>query len=124
LRDQGAPKVDEQHRAKPLSGWARYPNLRLGPAAPGRRGRIQRGIQRAFVVSGTSTLSTSAIYDWTMKDRNTGWQRMQRHSVWRVLRRMCDRIGRADTPGKPWLWRLKTPVAVTPRPPSSDKSMA
>jgi hypothetical protein len=59
------------------------------------------------MVSGTTTLSTSAIYDWTMRDRNTGWQRMQRRSVWRALHQVADRVGRADTPGKPWIWRLR-----------------
>jgi hypothetical protein len=93
--------------ARPRSGWDRWPSLRLGPAASSRRGRIQRGIQRAFMVSGTTTLSTSAIYDWTMRDRNTGWQRMQRRSVWRALHQVADRVGRADTPGKPWIWRLR-----------------
>jgi hypothetical protein len=44
------------HAAKARSGWDRYPSLRLGPAASSRRGRIQRGIQRAFMVSGTGTL--------------------------------------------------------------------
>jgi hypothetical protein len=57
------------------------------------------------MVSGT-TLSSSAIYDWTMVDRNTGWQRMQRHSVWRALQQVAEPIGRADTRGRPWLWRL------------------
>jgi len=34
-------------------------------------------------------------------------QRLQRLSVQRALRGLCDRVGRASTPGKPWLWRLK-----------------
>jgi hypothetical protein len=98
----------------PPHGWDRYPSLRLGPAASSRRGRIQRGIQRAFMVSGTTTLSSSAIYDWTMRDRNTGWQRLQRRSVHRALRQVAEPIGRADTPGQPILWRLKTPGAEEP----------
>jgi hypothetical protein len=28
-------------------------------------------------------------------------------SVVRVLRQTCDRVGRADTRGKPWIWRLR-----------------
>jgi hypothetical protein len=34
-----------------------------------------------------------------------------RWSVRRILDATCDRVGRADTPGRPWLWRLKTPAA-------------
>jgi hypothetical protein len=61
------------------------------------------------MVSGTTTLSSSAIYDWTMRDRNTGWQRLQRRSVHRALRQVAEPIGRADTPGQPILWRLRRP---------------
>ena len=32
---------------------------------------------------------------------NTGWQRLQRHSVLRALRGLCDRVGRANTPSRP-----------------------
>ena len=59
------------------------------------------------MVSGTTTLSSSEIYDCTMVDRNTGWQRLQRLSVQRALRGLCDRVGRADTPGRPWIWKLR-----------------
>jgi hypothetical protein len=38
-------------------------------------------------------------------------QRLQRLSVQRALRGLCDRVGRASTPGKPWLRRLKAPAA-------------
>jgi hypothetical protein len=30
--------------------------------------------------------------------------------VSRILRRIADPVGRADTIGRPWLWRLRDPA--------------
>jgi hypothetical protein len=87
------------------------PGLRLRPRAPNQgRGRIQTAIRRAFI--GHDILTTSQVFDFALaRHRQDQWRRRHRWSVVRVLRQMCDPIGRADTPGRPWLWRLKTPAA-------------
>jgi hypothetical protein len=66
-------------------------------------------VRRAFLAAGTTTLTTSQVFDWTLVDRHAHWKRRQRWSVIYVLQQIADRVGRADTPGKPWLWRLKQP---------------
>jgi hypothetical protein len=33
-------------------------------------------------------------------------------ALFRVLRQVADPVGRSRGPGRPWLWRLKTPGAV------------
>jgi hypothetical protein len=91
-------------------GWAAYPGLRFpGHTAGSRgRGRIQLAVKRAFAAAGTSTLTTSDVFDYALvRVRGEGWRRRHRWSVVRVLRQMCDPVGRADTPGRPWLWRLR-----------------
>ena len=106
---------------EPRSGWAAYPNLRWpGPSSWAKgRGRIQLAVKRAFAAADTSTLTTSDVFDYALaRHRQDQWRRRHRWSVVRVLRAMCDPIGRADTPGKPWLWRLKAPVAEQPSAPS------
>ena len=47
--------------------------------------------------SRTSTLTTSDVFDYAR--RQDQWRRRHRWSVVRVLRAMCDRVGRADTRG-------------------------
>jgi hypothetical protein len=37
-----------------------------------------------------------------------------RWSVHRILRQLCQRVGRAETIGRPWLWRLREPVQQPP----------
>jgi hypothetical protein len=93
------------------SGWDTFPNLRWpGPSSWAKgNGRIQKGVRRAFLVAGTTTITTSQALDWTIVDRRAHWQRRHRWSVVRVLREVADRVGRSDTPGRPWLWRLKQP---------------
>jgi hypothetical protein len=85
------------------------PNLRLRPVKPALgRGRIQRQVKRAFMASDAKVLSSSDIYDWTYpRRRRVGW--LDRWSVFVVLRKTCHRVGRAETVGNPWLWRLKDP---------------
>jgi hypothetical protein len=36
-----------------------------------------------------------------------GW--LERWSCFTVLRVLCHRVGRAETIGTPWLWKLKAP---------------
>jgi hypothetical protein len=89
---------------------ANYPNLLLAPRAPNAgRGRLQVQIRRAFMVGG-SELTSTQIYDACYaKKRTLGEQidRPYRWSVWRILRRVADPIGRAETIGRPWIWRLR-----------------
>lgn len=102
------------------SGWASYPGLRFpGHTAGSRgRGRIQLAVKRAFVAAGTSTLTTSDVFDYALaRHRKDGWRQQQRWSVVRVLRQMCDPIGRDRRYGA-IIWRLKTPAADTSSAPS------
>ena len=39
---------------------------------------------------------------------------MNRLNVIHALEQVADRVGPADTPGKPWLWRLREPVQKAP----------
>jgi hypothetical protein len=91
--------------AKVARGWARHPNLRRRLAKPALgRGRLQVAIERAFIVGGP-VVSASSIYDWAYPhDR----RRVFRHSVIRILRQVAEPVERANTSGRPWLWRLKT----------------
>jgi hypothetical protein len=73
------------------------------------RGRLQVQIRRAFV--GHCLLSSSQVYDYALaRVRGDAWRRRHRWSVIRILRQLCHRVGRADTIGRPWLWRLKEPL--------------
>ncbi len=97
----------------PSDGWSAYPNLRARPHAPNAgRGRLQTQIRRAFDTS-RGVLSTSQIFDWTYASHRAYGQRIpcwHRWSVSRILRRIADPVGRADTIGRPWLWRLRDPA--------------
>jgi hypothetical protein len=90
----------------PAEKRPRATDLRMRPPAPARgRGRLQVQIRRAFMVGGP-VLSTSAVYDWTYARR----RRLQGNRIWsvhRILRERCERVGRAKTRGRPWLWRLR-----------------
>jgi hypothetical protein len=86
----------------PQDGWNSYPNLRHRPHAPAAgRGRLQRQIARCFMVFGP-VVSSTRLYDWCYMRRAR-----HRYSVWLILQRIADPVGRAPTIGRPWLWRLK-----------------
>jgi len=86
--------------------WDRYPNLRLGLGGARGNGRLQRQVARAFV--GNDYVSTSEVFNWCFpRDRRVSWRRRHRWSVVRVLNQVADRVGRANTPGRPWIWRLR-----------------
>jgi hypothetical protein len=93
----------------PQTRWEYYPNLRLGPAAPALgRGRLQVQVRRAFM--GRDVLSSSEVYDSSYARKRLLGERISqrhRHSVWRILRTIADPIGRAETIGRPVLWRLE-----------------
>jgi hypothetical protein len=83
-----------------------YPNLRLAPHSPNKgRGRLQRAVRRAFTARGP-LLSSSELYNWCYPRRRQ-LNQLQRHSVWRLSVQVADPVARADTPGRPWLWKLR-----------------
>jgi hypothetical protein len=89
--------------------WINYPNLLRRPHAPNAgRGRLQVQIRRAFAVR--EVLTSSEVYDHAYAKRRVAGQQIDRPYRWsalRVLRTIADPIGRAQTAGRPWLWRLK-----------------
>ena len=104
----------EHERISPLSGrtglqvrtsqagWNSYPNLRRRLYAPAKgRRRLQRQLNRCFALFGPE-VSASRLLDWCYVRR-----RRHRWSMVRILRQIADRIGRAPTIGRPWIWRLK-----------------
>jgi hypothetical protein len=96
--------------ARRMSKWENNPNLRLRPAKPALgRGRIQRQIRRAFLANDAKPLTSSEIYRWVYpRKERYGW--LDRWSVLLALRSLgALRMGRAKTPGHPWLWKLPTP---------------
>jgi hypothetical protein len=82
--------------------WQRYPNLASRPARPAlNNGPVQRRARRALLALGEA--STSEVSLWVHRlptPARTGYTR-------RVLLRMAERVGRAPTIGRPWLWRLR-----------------
>jgi hypothetical protein len=88
--------------------WRGYPNLRRKPRAPNLgRGRLQRQVARAFSAGG-AVLTSTQVYNWCFpRDRRVSWRRRHRWSVVRVLNQVAERVGRANTPGRPWIWRLR-----------------
>jgi hypothetical protein len=92
--------------AKPLSGWLRHPNLQKRPHSPSRgRGRLQIAVRRAFI--GHPFRTSSQIYDWCYPRRRKRVAGCWQWSVYRILREIADRRGRASTIGRPWIWRLR-----------------
>jgi hypothetical protein len=91
--------------------WSGHPNLRRRPHAPNKgQGRLQIQLRRAFTAVDSDTLSSAQIYDWTHVRHRVAGQRISqrhRHSVYRLLVVMCERVGRASTIGRPFLWKLR-----------------
>jgi hypothetical protein len=104
------PYSGAQPRTPPMK-WINYPNLLRRPHAPNAgRGRLQVQIRRAFVVR--EVLTSSEIYDSCYAKRRVAGQQIDRPYRWsvlRILRTIADPIGRAETIGRPVLWRLKAP---------------
>jgi hypothetical protein len=73
---------------------------------------MQRAVRRAFLVHGP-VASSSQIYDWVFPQKRKLTQ-LRRHGVWRILRKVAVQIGRAETIGRPWLWRLKVDEQAAP----------
>jgi hypothetical protein len=90
-----------------MTKWTQFPNLRHRPHAPNKgRGRLQRAIARAFLVAGSDTLSSTAVYDWCFaRDRHRPGE-WHRYSVWRILQEIAEPIRKVPPHGA-WLWRLR-----------------
>jgi hypothetical protein len=67
------------------------------------RGPVQRRARRAFLGSGQEVMTTPQVARWT-HPRGTS---RRYHYLRDVLDRYCIRVGRAETVGRPWLWRLR-----------------
>jgi hypothetical protein len=86
------------------------PNLSRRPARPSlNRGPVQRRAKYALWALGIA--STSQIAEWTHVRARVRGLRSDNHtrSARRVLARIAVRVGRANTIGQPWLWRLREP---------------
>jgi len=56
-------------------------------------------------------LSSSQVYDWCFARQRVHGQQVLwggRRNVWRNLLEIAEPIGRAETIGRPWLWKLKS----------------
>ena len=78
-----------------------------------RTGHIQRGIMRAFAAGGRD-LTTPELMEWThARALHRGTSARERNylkgDVRRAAKRMCEQVGRSTGPGRPVLWRLKSP---------------
>jgi hypothetical protein len=94
------------HTRTATEKWINYPSLRLGPGRSRGKGRIQRQLRRAFIARGNE-ISSSDAYRWCKRWQSREFGHWERWSITRVLMTMADRVGRAQTIGRPWLWRLK-----------------
>jgi hypothetical protein len=80
-----------------------------------RRGRILRAIERAFIASRRSEVSTSEIMQFAFalplyRGRHSAQdRRLFSRSILRAAPRLCDRVGKAKSRGAPWLWKLREP---------------
>jgi hypothetical protein len=86
-------------------------NLSRRPLRPSHlRGPVQRGVWRAFVMTGREALSTSELktFVYCLRQHRDGHvDRELCRSIRRVAARLCVRAGRASTIGHPWRWALK-----------------
>jgi hypothetical protein len=86
--------------------WDRCPNLQLGLGGARDRGRLQRMVCHALIAGG-GEITSSQAYDWCFaRDRTRARSQAARWSVRRVLERLATPIGRADSIGRPWIWRV------------------
>jgi hypothetical protein len=94
--------------ARASSKWDGHPNLALRPEKPALgRGRLQRQIGRAFLATGSDVLSATTILDWCYPRRRARLPSWNRWKVARICSELCVPVGRADTRGRPILWRLR-----------------
>jgi hypothetical protein len=96
-------------------------NLARRPTTPARgNGKVQRMARRALLALGAA--NTSEILTWTCSGKLHRGERLANHdnrAARRALDRIADRVGRAATIGRPWIWRLKDMSSST----NDDKSV-
>jgi hypothetical protein len=99
--DMGNQSGARSRRDRPQSR-----NLQRRLPAPAKgNGRLQRQMARAFAVHGP-VVSSSQLYDWCFAcDGRRADSQAMRWSV--LLDATCERVGRAPTIGRPWLWQLR-----------------
>jgi hypothetical protein len=79
-------------------------------------GRVQQGVEYAFLCTGREVLSSSELMAWThvlarYQGRASRRNRQnQSRATIRAADRLCVRAGRARGRGRPWLWRLRQPI--------------
>jgi hypothetical protein len=87
------------------------PNLSRRPARPAAgRGKIQKGVKRAFVMVGRSELTTSEVLKYTHALRLHQGRKIDTKTYRQVHRRLAviaDPAGRSSSIGRPWIWRLR-----------------
>lgn len=86
-------------------------NLARGGDHARGRGRVQRGAWEALVWH-HGRAATAQVLDWIYADRRQKRPRGFRsaHVYWRLRRRLdeiADRIARASSPGRPWIYQLR-----------------
>jgi hypothetical protein len=89
--------------------WASHRNLRKRLAKPALgNGRVQRSVRRAYIALDATELSTTDLLDWAYPRRRPGSLACGLYrSLYRACALHCVRVGRADTIGRPILWRLR-----------------
>jgi hypothetical protein len=90
--------------------WASHRNLRKRPPRPALgRGRVQRNVRRAYLALNATELSTTVLLDWAYPRRRPGSLACGLYrSLYRACALHCVRVGRAQTIGRPILWKLRT----------------
>jgi hypothetical protein len=56
-------------------------------------------------------LTSSDVYRWCKRWQAREFGQWERWSIVRILDVVAERVGRAPTIGRPWIWRLKAPAA-------------
>jgi hypothetical protein len=94
--------------------WEHHPNLRRRPHAPAKgRGRLQVQIRGTWIAAGKPVVSASVFYSWCYARRQIRGEAISRglrYSVQRFLKTVAEPVGRAETIGRPILWRLRDPA--------------
>jgi hypothetical protein len=93
------------------------------PAPAEGRGRLQKAIARAFILSHVQ--STTTILDWCyprLRGKRRSLTRPMYWSVKRILLATCVRVGRGAGYGRPFLWRRTKTQPVVPLDNSDDNS--
>jgi hypothetical protein len=85
-----------------MTRWQRCQHLSRG------RGPIQTRCRRALHVFGAVSTSTAMAWSYRRRARGTRERDLRSRSVRRALESIgAVKIGRAESRGRPWLWRLR-----------------